>query len=573
MVSKLYAEVGRVKAYKQNLDSNLLPVSCTICVPRWDENFYSATMYLVEYAIESLRAGVGVNVHLDYFESLMGIEDSPKIEYILSPIHVDSGKWTGKLANDTVAYCIKDSISGDYGIIDALKELIYIYSLSSNQPNQVIFDFSQLREEGNDNGKGMVASGPESFKFIFTQLQNFLEEPGMPNLLKLISSFNQEIRRGGTFKNGAITTSLPWYHVLAYQYIKMDKAEHPWLKKSVSVTGDFLKNENIIYLIEEGINDGSLWIEKILRNDGTYVMTSDEALSLEEWERIRHNVCREILINDGQTCTLGHVNYGQCFRPDILEDAYVVSMDELISNHLINAPGRHPSELYMDRIDDMQVGLGIIGLANMLGMHGITYLEFMNELKSFIDYNGEHIKNLCNDSAALLTDNCFIVSKKSTARLYVLHLAKGIIKAARMAKAAGMVRAFCIAPTANSSFKHFDAKGKTTAPNISAPLGKITERISTTGSTELVDYGNVEVASQVGFDTYAELVNQFQRLFNLTGLAHSISFDIWADIDEEWLEWWSESYIRATYYRVRVEQDFLDKSNAFAGRLNCACGG
>lgn len=570
MVSRLYAEVGRVKSYKQNLDSNLLPVSCTICVPRWDEDFYQATMYLVEYAIESLRAGVGVNVHLDYFQSLHGIENSPKINYTLAPTHKNIKKWTG-LPVSSGGYRIVDSISGEFGIVDALKQLIYGYSLV--EPMSQTFNFSKLREEGNNNGKGMIASGPESFKFIFVQLQNFLEEPSMPNLLKLISSFNQEIRRGGTFKNGAITTSLPWYHALAYWYIKMDKSEHPWLKKSVSVTGDFLEDDVLAYMIEEGINDGSLWIEKILRNDGSYVMTRAEALSLEEWERIRHNVCREILITDGQTCTLGHVNYGQCFRPDMLEDAYVIGMNEILSTHLINAPGQHPSGLYMDRTEDMQVGLGIIGLANMLGMHQITYADFVAELKAFIDYNGEHISNLCNNLNWLMTDHCFIVGQETIVQLYVLHLVRGIIKAARMAKAAGMVRAFCVAPTSNSSFKHKDAKGKTTTPNISAPLGVTTERVSTTGSQEIVEYGIVETASQVGFKTYAELVNQVQRLFNLTDLAHSISFDIWADVDDEWLEWWNDSHIRATYYRVRVEQDFLDKSDAFAGRLQCACGG
>ena len=49
---------------------------------------------------------------------------------------------------------------------------------------------------GTDNGKGLVASGPVSFG-------------------KIYSSLNEQLRRGGVYKNGAVVLHLdiePWRH-------------------------------------------------------------------------------------------------------------------------------------------------------------------------------------------------------------------------------------------------------------------------------------------------------------------------------------------------------------------------
>ena len=52
---------------------------------------------------------------------------------------------------------------------------------------------SKLRERGNENGKGLTASGPVSFA-------------------KIYSTLNETLRRGGVYKNGAVVAHLDIDH-------------------------------------------------------------------------------------------------------------------------------------------------------------------------------------------------------------------------------------------------------------------------------------------------------------------------------------------------------------------------
>ena len=53
----------------------------------------------------------------------------------------------------------------------------------------VAVHLSQLRARGTENGKGLVASGPVSFG-------------------KIYSCLNEQLRRGGVYKNGAVVLHL-----------------------------------------------------------------------------------------------------------------------------------------------------------------------------------------------------------------------------------------------------------------------------------------------------------------------------------------------------------------------------
>ncbi len=128
-----------------------------------------------------------------------------------------------------------------------------------------------------------------------------------------------------------------------------------------------------------------------------------------------------------------------------------------------------------------------------------------------------------------------------------------------------MERAFTIAPTASCSYRYKDSEGYVTTPEISPPVDRRVIRVSETAEQLVVEYpSNVEIADEVGFDTYFELIDAWQTMMNLTGLAHSISANWWSDrvkMNVDFLYKWMTSQWRSLYYALPVEpSDEIDLS-------------
>ena len=85
---------------------------------------------------------------------------------------------------------------------------------------------------------------------------------------------------------------------------------------------------------------------------------------------------------------------------------------------------------YLPAATDRQVGLGVLGLANLLRRYGVSYEQFGVALEQYLD--GEMVK--------------------TPAFELVVQLGLGIDLAASIARANNMVRAFAIAPTASCSY-------------------------------------------------------------------------------------------------------------------------
>ena len=130
-----------------------------------------------------------------------------------------------------------------------------------------------------------------------------------------------------------------------------------------------------------------------------------------------------------------------------------------------------------------------------------------------------------------------------------------------------MVRAFAIAPTASCSYRSLDTDGFTCTPEIAPPIARTVDRDSGTFGVQTYDYGEVEIASEVGWDNYKAVADGIMKLYQSSGLLHGYSFNWWSDLatmNEEFIEEWLRSPQTSLYYSLQVMGDVQDKSDAYA---------
>ena len=370
----------------------------------------------------------------------------------------------------------------------------------------VAVHLSKLRARGSENGKGLTASGPVSFA-------------------KIYSTLNETLRRGGHYKNGAVVAHLDINHPDILEFVQLPRHDAPWIKRTVDLDAG-LWNDTAARTkdaILEGIKSGDVWLNKIKYQHG---------------QRIYGNVCLEVYLPSRGTCLLQHVNLSAC-RPRDLQKAFANGMSELCNLH--GRTGVGGTGEYLPSDTDRQVGLGMLGLSNFLRLNGVTYADFADAL----DHNN------CSDDAG-----------------HILHNLKEAIEgAAFIAKNNHMERAFAIAPTASCSYRSEDLEGFTATPEIAPPIARSVDRDSGTFGVEHYDYGNVEIASEVGWDVYKRVADGIMRLLENTGLLHGYSFNSWSDVvtyDRNFVEEWLLSPQTSLYYSLQVMGDTQDKSDAYA---------
>jgi hypothetical protein len=159
------------------------------------------------------------------------------------------------------------------------------------------------------------------------------------------------------------------------------------------------------------------------------------------------------------------------------------------------------------------------------------------------------------------------MKRHNAATKLVEQLDLGIRQAAEVAKAANMKRAFAIAPTASCSYRSVDVEGKTCTPEIAPPIARTVDRDSGTFGVQTYEYGDVEIASEVGWEAYTAVADGIMQLLQRTGLAHGYSFNSWSDqveYNEEFIEQWLASPQTSLYYSLQVMGDVQDKSDAYA---------
>ena len=412
---------------------------------------------------------------------------------------------TSRLPVSCTVFVVQDSMEGPDGLESSWR---YV-SFGLRHGAGVAVHLSELRPKGAENGKGLVASGPVSFA-------------------KIYSTLNEILRRGGVYKNGAVVCHLDLCHNDALEFITTPRHELPWVKRCINITEGWWRSCTFKEQLLQSIKAGDIWLNKVKYDN--------------EGNRVRGNVCLEVYLPSRGTCLLQHINLGAC-EFDEIPGAFVQGMSELCTLHAKTGVG--DSGEYLPPETDRQVGLGMLGLANLLRRYGISYEQFGIALDQ---HNaGEVVRTPAYELA------------------HQFHV--GIESAAAMARSHNMVRAFAIAPTASCSYRSKDLDGYTCTPEIAPPVGRTVDRDSGTFGVETYNYGDVEIATEVGWANYKRVADGIMTMLDRTGLLHGYSFNSWSDVvtyDEAFIEEWLESPQTSLYYSLQVMPDTQDKSDVYA---------
>ena len=415
-----------------------------------------------------------------------------------------------RLPVSCTVFVVDDSMEGDNGIGASWKFVSHALRNGAG----VAVHLSKLRPKGTESIKGndkLVASGPVSFA-------------------KIYSTLNEILRRGGTYRNGACVITLDLRHPDILDFIHTPRAELPWVKRCINLTPKDWEESTpeVKAAVLKGIAKGDIWLAKIKHD--------------QHGNRIFSNVCLEVFIGSRSTCLLQHINLGAC-EIGGLRAAFSEGMSSLCELH--SKTGVGASGEYKSPEEDRQVGLGFLGLANFLRQNKITYAQFGNSLESI--NKGEWVEG--------------------TSGIAARELYLGIQKAASIANQYEMDRAFAIAPTASCSYRSKDLEGFTSTPEIAPPIARTVDRDSGTFGVQQYEYGDVEIASEVGWDAYKKVADQIMIMLEKTGLLHGYSFNSWSDVvtyDEAFIDEWLDSPQTSLYYSLQVMSDVQDKSDAYA---------
>ena len=413
----------------------------------------------------------------------------------------------GRLPVSCTVFVVEDSMEGPNGIEASWR----FASHALRNGAGVAIHLSKLRPKGHDNGEGLIASGPVSFG-------------------KIYSTMNEILRRGGRYKNGAIVLHLDANCADIEEFINTPREQLPWVKRCVDMTPEWWEAMDVITRTKllNAMKRGDVWLNKVKYDN--------------EGERIYGNVCLEVYLRSRGTCLLQHINLSAC-EFDTIYDAFIQGMQGLCALHARTGVG--DSGEYQPPETDRQVGLGMLGLANLLRRYGITYKQFGTALQQY--NNGE-----------LKASPAFVLASK---------LGEGIKGAAQVARAHNMVRAFAIAPTASCSYRSKGLDGFTSTPEIAPPISRTVDRDSGTFGVETYEYGDVEIASAVGWEAFKKVSDNIMIMLDRTGLLHGYSQNWWSDMvtmDEDFIEEWLESPQTSLYYSLQVMGDVQDKSSAYA---------
>ena len=553
---------GRDRTFLETPEKGTTPHSCVL-------NVYNNVLFeLIKTTALDLKGGAGVKTVLDNFVKFAPIET--KWNFYLDSDHPDYDKMTDFQYKYTpkadsfypdVLITVQDSMLtkpnnlgtlGMVGIIESWE--LFIKNLTLGKSVQI--DLSDLRPAGVVNSKGLVATGPvgygkdsdnhSSFWAIYYYIANHLEKGDIFSLMQLLGCLNDTLRRGG-FKRGIVCSSLRYDHPDVVEYLTCDITEIPGShKKAIRVPKQGSLDAELLELICDATNAQGIFWEKIDEDSDRYP-----------------NVCEGIKIRDRGTCLIWRENLGQCLTVD---DVVKGMEDETLRLCELHTTWR-------DRVDDTksvaslkndnQIGVDVMGMANMLRIWGITYDEFNEALVRAVIFDELDQSDRANQLVTALAE-----AYKSSTRLADEYM-----------KRKGLPRLeyiHTVEPAQSHSYECKDIDGFTICRGIWPPFSKRTRRRSNTNKNIVVKHGDVEVASSFDPDFNFILCNNYYRFMKKFGRPHAISVDDWGAATPERFEWWrtqldlpTKYYTEASTYK---EQQYLRKRAVVTESEPVACG-
>jgi len=564
--------VGRIQSYLESPDE-VLPVSCTVDVA--EPSLFGERSITDSWVFTSrgLRFAAGVAVHLANFEPLVPVPEFKWRPYIPSD-HPDRGLFTPEALEELGLppdLDVSEPANLDEEAVlkvgDSMQDAIILQSSESRATieeswvsfTELAYDLGErtvvvdldLRPHNIDNGRGLVSSGPLSFCKIYASITTFIREGNLTSVCGVYSALNEVLRRGGRFKNGAITLHFDYDQPGALEFASLPREIVPWARLCLNIDQGFLDlDPEQLQAFLNKIETGDLFVVKKIITNG---------------ERIYHNVCLEILLRPRGTCLLAHINLGKVSSRN-LPEVFKYGM-QWLCEFRESTPLHEKNSKYLSPKLDRQVGLGVLGLANRLAIDEVTYRQFVAALESKLTEMGSG-QYLEADPEGLYPPLMDVEDIPEHACKLVDALWLGFHNAAMTARAYNLHRAFTVAPTANCSFKARDSQGYTTAPEIAPPIDRFVDRDSGTMGVVSVDYHpDCERAIDVGYEVFFRLNCAWQALMDSTGLAHSISMNWWSDLvemNDKWLARFLRSPVPSVYYALQVQPSTQDKSDVLS---------
>ena len=268
---------------------------------------------------------------------------------------------------------VEDSIEGIY---DTAKHLARTFSYGGG----VGIDISNLRPKGSPvNNAAKTTSGAVSFMDTFSQVSSVIGQAG---------------------RRGALMISMDCNHPDIEDFIdakkNTDKLEG--CNISVRTNGDFIKNSPLMHKLAENNWDyaepGILYWDNINKNN-----LLSEYIKNGEFEYAGVNPCAEEPLPAGGSCLLGAINLSEFVEAPFTEEAVfniykfkdavriaVRALNDVLDEGL----ELHPLEIQRKTVSEWrQIGLGIMGFADMLIKMGIAYGS--EESLRMIDIIGKHM--------------------------------------------------------------------------------------------------------------------------------------------------------------------------------------
>ena len=552
---------GRVRTFLLNPEQRTTPHSCTRY--EWGGDLAD----LLTFAARALKGGSGVKITFPANAKLIQprnlgnwnvwIDGSHSEREAIKKYNNFGGQWEYKWDTPPACYTtlyIEDSIEGPSGILDSWRDLIDRKSWDG-----LCLELSNIRPAGTQNSNGLIASGAESFLTIYLAIAKYLETGTIDSLLKLLGTLNHVMRRGG-YKKGIITSAMSTNCDLIKDYLKVPTIEIEGSHKKGVILGEFVFDDpELVKMICTSRNEESTFIEE----ECTPVLTHKEqydpdrliALTSPPWSPpvttgLAYNVCQGLILGHKATCLIWRVNLGLCKINEITEAFRQTALNlcELHATWRDLVPGL--AGYYAPLEGDLQIGLDVMGLANLLAIEGVTYQQFADALEDLlsektVDFSDKAVQlvNEINNGYRVAKWECdnYMLSK----RLPLLD------------------RIFTVEPAQSHCYETFDRLGKTTCRGIFPPTGKIVKRTSDSQVNKRYFHGNVETDIMVGSKLHERICDLWQQIMDATGRAHAISQDTWELMDEDKLQDFVKRPSKTLYYSEAAnfnQRGFLAKT-------------